>query len=227
MKRKAPPPYAPPGIKRQVPSMKSRARKARQKRMRSLLAKPQLKYFDTVVAATEANYDASVGTILNGISVGDTDETRDGQTIVMNSLQLKGLLKTADNGDAIVWVRYAIVLDKMPNEAALSSADIWEIGAAASDVYTLRNRGGSAQSRYKVLVDKVVGLDGTGDSVPPEHHMDHYIKLAELCQFNDDGTGNDTDFQRGKLIFFAWSDVAQSATGPTVEFKARLTFYDK
>lgn len=226
----------PPGIRKRIPPGIKKAaitaRKRRQNKLRGLLAKPQLKYHDSTLAATEASYDVEASLLLNGVSTGDSDITRDGQTIVMNSVHVKGVIKSPDSTSTVEGpiVRYLIVLDKMPNEQAWASSDvILRQGASGSDVYVHRNRTGSNQDRYRVLVDRVVQLGSlwSGSTQPSKHYFEHFIKLSELCVFNDDGTGNDTDFQKGKLQFFAISDKASAATGPTIELKSRVTFFDK
>lgn len=228
MKRKTPYPV-PPGIK--PPGIKKKRMSYRRKRqniLRSLLARPQIKYHDVLQSATEANYDSVNLQLLNGVSVGDTDETRDGQQILMNSLQIKGLIRS-DTVDCVV--RYLIILDKMPNEATLLPQGVIETSGATSDVYRLRLRSASAQSRYKVMLDKCVALSVADSSasggLPYVHIFDHYFKMADIAQFNDDGTGNTDDFQKGALYFFATSDIASASTGPTVEFASRITFFDK
>lgn len=223
-----PPGMKPPGIKKSRMSF----RRKRQNKLRNLLAMPQTKYHDVTVAATEINYDGAVEQLLNGIAVGDSDTTRDGQSIVLNSIQVKGIIREGSGAAlADVACRYMIVLDRNPNEttATLSNVIVGS-GGAGADVYALRRRSGSAQDRFKVLVDRqvVIGDHGSNATGTPSTHMfAEYIKLSELCVFNDDGTGNSDDFQKGALYLFAISEIQASAAGPTIEFKSRCTFFDK
>ena len=215
----------PPGIK------KARAlfRKKRRNKLRGLLAKPQLKYVDQTLAATEANYDSVVQSLLNGMAVGDTDITRDGQQIVMNSLQIKGLITCGTESTGAV-VRYIIVLDRYPNETNIALSSVYDSSSAASDIYALKARGGSAPDRFKILLDQVVllsDLDGGSGDVPKHHYFNHFLRLAEIGQFNDHGTGNADDFQKGAITLFCLSNVANASVGPTIEFKSRVTYFDQ
>jgi hypothetical protein len=216
----------PPGIK------KARAlfRKKRRNKLRGLLAKPQLKYVDQTVAATEANYDSVVQSTLNGMAVGDTDITRDGQQIVMNSLQIKGILRNTDNTAPGPFVRYIIVLDRYPNETNIALSSVYDSSSAASDIYALKARGGSAPDRFKIMLDQVVHLgdeSGNADADVACKYFSHFIRLADIAQFNDHGTGNADDFQKGCITLFCLSDVASASTGPTIEFKSRVTYFDQ
>lgn len=224
----------PPGIRRRAPpgvkKIASVVRRRRQNKMRALLSKPQLKYRTTEVTSTEVNYDSIHSQCLNLIPVGDSDITRDGQTIVMNSLQIKGLCRNAATTEAGAFVRYLVVLDKMPNEVAASLSSLLDLNSNATDVYMLRSRGQSAQNRFKVLLDEVVSLGGATSSAthePLKRSFKHFFKMAEICQFNDDGTANTDDFQKGQLWLYAISDIANASTGPTIEYSARVTFFDK
>ena len=85
----------PPGISKKPKMKRKSGLSQRRAKLRSMLAKPQLKYYDINFSNTEVNYDSIVNQLLNGLSVGDTDTTRDGQTIVMNSVQVKGLITQA------------------------------------------------------------------------------------------------------------------------------------
>lgn len=204
-------------------------RRKRQNKLRSMLSRPQGKYHDVTQSATEINYDSIQNILLNGISVGDTDTTRDGQSILMNSLQIKGVFENLDNSQVTAEIRYLIVLDRYPNQASSNLTEVLQLSTAAADVHALRNRTASAQDRFKVLVDKMflIGDKSNAHFLPYKKMFEHYIKLADIAQFNDDGTGQTTDFQKGSLYFMAISSTAVAGTGPTVAFHSRVSYYDK
>lgn len=135
------------GAKRKFPR-KRRALTRIQRKQTKNIAKnvvkglAEKKYHDVIDANASGSYDNAYIQPLNKISQGDSDTTRDGDTIRMSSLEFRGNISWANNASA---VGRLIILCQKPGDLALSSAssttygldDFLSAGATAGATYDM------------------------------------------------------------------------------------------
>ncbi len=175
----------------------------------------EVKHYDTSTSSTPDQ--TPVVTYLSGIAQGDTQLTRDG-----NSLKLKGgLVKTVYVIHASATasrIRHLIVLDKMNQGSNPSASDVYDTAASGIGMLNLD----SAPNRFVVLHDQYVRLD-TGsnrvfyESVPLDAIMDVHLNYS--------GTGATVASAYGPAIFSIWQS-SEPTNVPSVVQTTRLFFVD-
>lgn len=150
-------------------------------------------------------------TLLNGMQIGDQDGNREGTTLAMTYLAVKGQFYSV--GGAVANGRLMIVYDKQTNAAAPVVNDV----LTACEPNTFRNN--NTMKRFIVLYDKSVSISG-GNTYPKR--FDFGIPLKKNTQFNTSNAGTVGDIVTGGLFAIWLSDLA--ASYPTIDFHARL-FY--
>lgn len=148
------------------------------------------------------------------IGQGDTDQTRDGNSILVNGLLLKSTF-TKNASATASRVRILIVLDKQQTpDTAPSYTDIIDPTFTDQILAPLNNE---TVGRYTVLMNRVITLD----SNKPKRTMQKYFRLNHHVRYN--GTAS-SDVQKGGLWVLIVSDEATNAPSYTVQ--SRTYFYD-
>jgi len=180
------------------------------------------KFFD---AATNGSPRSGVPVIqhLTGVSQGDADNNRNGDSIGLKALQMNGILTWDSESAAADRVRLVILMDK-DNEAGTppTAGQVYEM---TTDVNGLRNM--EWPKRFRILMDKVYTRDSDKDAI----HVEYYKKFKMMKDFNGNPTqmkhitwqSGDTEARNHIYIMM----ICNNATvGPTFTYRNRIRFYD-
>lgn len=166
----------------------------------------------------------SIGTtmniqLLNGTTQGDGNSNREGNSIRMKSVYLRLHNILSQNAAAIFNVcRIMIVLDKQPNGAIFSGADLLEnTGIPVASPYEK-----DFSARFEVLLDKVVTMSKTGNEGV---FYKKYINLGQKVRYNETNGGTIADINTNALYLCIVTN-ASSPNEPTFYTNVRLRFVD-
>nr|UOF78862.1 capsid protein [Cressdnaviricota sp.] len=180
------------------------------------------KYFDTALSIAPDSATANI-TCLTNMAQGDTNITRNGNTIALKSLELRGqIFQPVVETNRIMLVRDN---DNLGGSAP-TITDILESNSVAA----LRNK--NTPKRFTVLYDKTIS--GTNNMI-----MNKKIKYYKKFKMMKDSKGNPTrsvklmfdgpnaaDYTRGHIFLVVMGDVATASTTSTLTANARIRFYD-
>lgn len=182
------------------------------------------KYFDVGIAY-DTNTTASV-TCLTNMAQGDTNITRNGNTIALKSLQVHGYWQ-GDTGVPSEQCRVMIVRDN--DNLGGTAPTITDILESPGGVLQLRNK--NTPKRFTVLYDHIF----VGSTDTPVKKLDYYKKF----KMQKDKNGNPTrsiklmfdgttanDYTRGHIFLVAVGNVATASTTSTLQLQTRIRFYD-
>jgi hypothetical protein len=171
------------------------------------------KTHDTTHSYTPSSAAGSIA-LLNGVSQGDTAYSRDGGSVKMLNVNVKGSLNI--NGSATTTIVRAMLLYKKDNAGtAPTVADILGSGWTIDSHYAKDNI-----HRYQVLFDRRYDLDQAA-----KNQILFNINKPMRLKVRYSGTGTSTsDIEKNGLYFILVSDEATNT--PSVVFKGRVTFID-
>lgn len=168
------------------------------------------KKFDIVNTGANILNSGSI-THLTAIAQGDTDQNRNGNSVFVRSVNLKGTLNIHASA-ANSWLRMSLIMDTQQiADTAPAFADIYE----STDVNSHLNN--LTVGRFKVLASKTYALDAVNSNkilylnVPMRHHV----------RYN--GTAG-TDQQKGALYLVFVSN--EGTNGPLITHETRVSFHD-
>lgn len=194
--------------------------------------KVENKFLDTTQAAVEVNFDATHAVCLNVITQGDTVSTRDGNKIKVTGVQVKGKINWGSESVTNATIlRMILAYDKRANlGGVLNMSNILTTGGTAADPYQLRNRGTGLTDRFKVLKDELYARCDVGVSVDTNTEdasqcFEWFIPLNAFVEYGANA-GASTDIQVGLIGIYATSSIAAAGSGPTIEYRARVSFED-
>lgn len=177
-----------------------------------MLVNAEKKFHDKVYSSTITN----AGSIVNlcEIAQGDGNTTRDGVSVLCNSLYIKcnTIMNITANTSIL---RYMVIKDKQQiADTAPAVLDVLETASVLSPLQKLN------VGRFSVLSDKTVSVLENGRQQTGVQKL--YIRTpGHHIRWN--GTAS-TDIQKGGLYLLIISD--QSAAYPTFQYNARLSYYD-
>lgn len=172
------------------------------------------KFHDATLTGSSVDYTTGVVSTLNSIAQGDTDETRDGDSVKIT--RLTGNIQVSGNAAANTLIRYWIVWDPMNTITTL--ANLWETGAATS---ILGNKDHDHRFQTRVLYDsRPLPLVVANDSYVRVRAIN--LKIFKHTQF-EAGT---TTINSGALKLFAISDQANASNEPTIRAQLRVHYID-
>lgn len=160
--------------------------------------------------------NASGATIIDftNIAVGDTQSTRTGNSILVNSVYGKMKFTTTAIAPNQV-IRYMLVEDRQQtSDTAPTAASILE-NLTYSDVCPLNRQ---ILGRYKIHFDRKVQLD----AYHPQKEV-KFFKHFKRHHFRYNGTSN-TDIQKGGLYLFVFTQ--ETTNMPSMESYCTCAFYD-
>lgn len=141
------------------------------------LANTEVKYDDTTinqpVEATGTTF------LLNGISLGDTEDTRDGMSVKQLSVDVKLTFNVnPEQLEASTVVRYAIIHDKQ-SDGAIPALTDWLDTANVNSFRNLHNG-----KRFRVLLDRRIQLNNDAKDT---HLVTRHIPFVKHIRFSADG----------------------------------------
>lgn len=153
-------------------------------------------------------------TQLTNIDQGDTDTTRDGSSIKITGIYLRGFARSnASTTNCIV--RLIIVWDRQTNQAIYSADDLLYDSTQINSLLNIDNG-----RRFRVLWDKAINLDLSSNYIKP---FAYYKKLNLHIRYDNTGNGI-ADLTENSLSMLAFSTAATNA--PTVDINFRLRYVD-
>lgn len=183
---------------------------------------PELKFNDGPFTTDATTTGAIIA--LNQMAAGDTALLRDGNKIMMKSIQLRFFLQLeAATVNAIV--RMFIVYDRQPN---LVNPTIATASSGPLDTITVQSlRRVDTVSRFKVLWDSVYTLNQQNDTVTNLQivHDEVFVKIPADCQKTAFGDGSAAAPISGGLYLMYFSNLAAGAADVDVNGQFRLRFW--
>jgi hypothetical protein len=192
------------------------------RRSTSVALKPELKYNDASFAADATTTGSVVA--LNQMAAGDTALLRDGNKILMKSIQLKYTVECEAVTQNVV-ARFMIVYDRQTN---VTNPTIATAGTGPLDsISPVSLRQVATTSRFKVLYDKVVVLNSTTTTATALQiaYEECFVKIPTDCQMTQFADGATGAPQTGGLYLMFFSNIAAGATDANVNGQARLRFW--
>ncbi len=200
-----------------MPRKKKRKRESDGKKalkmVRRMKSAVEVKHFDFSVSDPDVNYNGEFRTI-NEVPLGDTGETRDGDSLFMTSYEIRGRWEIGVTGDKNT-MRIIVLLDK-GGLLVTTPGDLMEVSATQFGVvsaYAQDNR-----HNWTLLADRTYSMYDNKPVVP--FHFKG--KLNKKVQYSD---GSTTAFTKNALRIYYISNAA-GATGPTINFYSRVFFSD-
>lgn len=177
----------------------------------------EIKHKDVTSSATYS-YNGTLRD-LSAITVGDTEQQRDGQSVKPLNLTVRGLL-TGDSSGANCQIRVIIFRMKQENGVTPTAADILENTGSANVIFSPKNY--TDRFRSNILHDQVYCINQQLSTIASTKYFEKVIKMNGHISF--DGTG--TTRENGGIYMFIFSNRAPASAEPTVSFTSRLTFTD-
>jgi len=180
-----------------------------------------------VIDIAEASYGLNTTgsvTMLNGVATGTDFTDRIGRSITMKSVLIQGYTETEDTDVAATLCRVMIILDKQPNAALPTIANIFN-AATSSAPLNLTNR-----DRFRVIMEKMfvcgyynkTATFSLGDQT--SKLVKKYIKMNIPVTYN--GTGATiAAIQSNSLLLVTLGNQAAGA-GYTFKGSVRVRFVD-
>jgi len=172
-------------------------------------------YFDAAVS-TDAT-TTTVALALNNMAAGDTIVTRDGNKILMKSLQLR-VQMSLESAAVNQQVRMLVVYDATPTQSQATLSLILDAETMLGYPST------TVKSRFTILYDKVHVLNATDATALQKAFIKKYIKIPESCAPAVYGVGTASIPISGGLTFFYVGDTATGITDLNFSVNSRLTF---
>lgn len=159
-----------------------------------------------------------------GGTVGTDGEagSRDGDTILLKNLTVRGTFFTGSTSPAVVKV--SLVRD-YNNDIAAGNPPVYDeiYDASVDTINRLRNLEGTR--RYKVLQSKLIRLQGSATDDAAENVMFQFNRKFNSHIYYHDAVGDDTTgASTGKLYLAITTNLG--AQWPLLGFQSRLTFID-
>lgn len=171
------------------------------------------KYIDYTVTAQNMTNTGAIP-LINGLSLGDTATTRDGQSVKFISITYKGDISMSNSAETS-FARVAFVLDRQSNAQSPSITNIWQSASPTA----LRVIG--TGYRFRVIRDMQFALSNGGrESV----YFERTIKLRFHTRFNTGNAGDVTDIVTNALYLVYLSD--QATNYPVINMNIRIKFID-
>lgn len=172
------------------------------------------KYHDNLVnLAVDSTGNLNVH--LTGIAAGDTDQTRNGNSLLGRYINIKGTILA---GTISSVVRLMLICDKQADGVAPSISDV--LDSTGLGVNAMLNKDYSG--RFVLLKELRINVNINGANLVP-YQM--FVKTPWHLRY-DGSTGNVADTKENQLYLLGISSAASGGTAPTVSFASRFNFYD-
>ncbi len=188
---------------------------------KNLLALKESKFKDDDSEAFAPVSGTSVVTYISGIAQGDTDATRDGDTIYITSIQCKGVV--SGDADQVVdrYAKFLLVKKKDVRGATITMTNLFK----ADHYNSMRNVDNSVNFQIlKTWQRRIQVATTTGDA--HSSRLDFFYKFKKPLRVKYLGTGNAvTDADRNGLFFIAMTSGG-ATDSPVTQIQYRITFKD-
>jgi len=158
--------------------------------------------------------------LLNGIARGDDIDERIGRQVTLKSIQMRAQTYGTAGTGVDQTHRVMIVYDRQTNAAALTVADVLQTVAWLSH-RNLENR-----KRFRVLYDKCVNINATGEP-GTSRVLEFYRHLNHPEEFNNGDAGTVADIQSGSLYLVVIGSEAAGATAGSINVYTRVRYVDQ
>lgn len=184
-------------------------------KLKGLINSEMLKV-DTLENGTVITSAGTYSTHVTAVAVGDTDQTRTGNSIYVRSVNIRGqLLYNSTAGTTPVACCLMVVID---------TQQVGDTGPYIGNVIDFSTNGVNAHvakstaGRFKILYRRVLFTDSVDRTVVP---IDINLPMRHHVRYNGQ---NATDIQKGGIYILAGSD--QGTNGPTLKYDCRLSYHD-
>lgn len=168
----------------------------------------EFKLIDTYAGA-QYTYNTGLGNffLLNGVSQGDGQSSRDGRIITNRSVQLKLLFRAAGLANIRSNVRWILFIDLEPHGVPPVATDLLDT-ATTSPGLLLASRNLDNRNRFIILKDKTFNLDQFDNAghVKDTFSGLKYRKLRLKTTFDASNNGDISDIVKGALYVWVFSD---------------------
>lgn len=178
----------------------------------------EVKFHDVTQTGTAIPNTGSING-LSAITQGDTSLTRDGQSVKLMNLTIRGFITTNQSQPYPQITRIILFRGKQENGVGFSATDILETASVISPKnYTDR-------FRTKILYDQTFYQNqGAGLSAAAFGTLSRPFNINLKCQGHVNFAGSSTNIEDGGLYLLYLSNQATST--PTITYYSRLTYVD-
>lgn len=216
--------------------------------------KGELKFVDILTTNNIISTTATF-TLINGLVSGATETNRIGRKIMMKSLHFTGRLipsgnQAAANPPGMEYLRMIIVYDRQPNAAVFATADVLQSTdqAATTATTSLDHFNMSNAERFKIVRDLRISIQQRPMDATLEYNVarigqqtfpgctkdsfgvpcyEQFIKLNGLeTHYNNGSAGTVADITSGSLYVFTLGNVAVANACYSIQWTARLRYWD-
>lgn len=187
------------------------------------------KYHDTTNTNQEGSYDNAVFNVINAVSQGSTDTSRNGDSLLMTSVDIRGEVSFANSA---VGIGRLIVFMAKPGNSDLTSGstvtyglgDILSLGASSGATFD-HYLWDSVPSRFQILYDRVFSNSDVGAA--SNNNRLHFHKTIGLKQKPVQYEAATTRISKNAL-YWCWmgNDTDASGNEPLLNIQTRLRFLD-
>jgi len=183
-------------------------------------ARGEWKYHDVTSEAVDLNSTLGLA-LLNGIVPGTGAQQRIGQSIKLQSIEMRIQMAVTANTGIHQLIRIWIVQDKQPNATAMTAAEYLSF----PDVHGMRNL--ANRKRFKTIMDKEFNLTGYQEG-HDQHFFHKYIKFKSPINvdYNTGTAGTIGDISSNALYVLYGSSMSAGDGDAAGQFYLRLRYTD-
>lgn len=176
------------------------------------LINSERKYIDKTGSFTQGTVPSI--TRLTEIAQGDTETTRDGDSVLMKTLTIRERGVIHNSSTSSVLLRRVIVVDTRCDGVLPGMTDIF----TTTSLTTHMNN--DQDGRFVILKDNIFRLSAEGTR---DYYKKLHLNLNIHCKY--DGSGSIIDDAKGNQIYYIiWSN--DNTNQPSVDFNSRIRFTD-
>ena len=200
---------------------------------------PELKSYDMQASTTISQDVGSVFYCLNSMSQGDTSSQREGRSIRMKSIRIRGWVQNYEMAFATPqsvpsqMARFILFIDKSPNETNFNRDEL--LSSISSD-YVLAPKNLSYERRFTILVDRMIpipaatygtttGYTGLPQIIPYEIYHE-FKDLTKSTFVGSSGSGDTIYSTENALGWFLVSTNPTALSHSLTDWRSRLRYYD-
>lgn len=207
--------------------------KTYKKRERLTAPAPEMKHFDTALAATTINTSGLVTSAsINLIPRGTSADERIGRQVTVRKIMVRGSIELRAQEDPAQTAnkfRVVLYLDKQANGTAATWLDVMQ----SADIDSFREL--ENNKRFRILHDKFHTLNvggggqnsaGTKTWAEVYRHVEMYVDCNIKLEFGDTATPTIADMRSGNIGIMVIAREPQTTNTPRIEYITRLRYTD-